>query len=59
MKPQDVKITTTSGFDNAEITEYFYPITAHVVVGMNVFKDFLSGFSDFFGGKSSSYQYTL
>jgi uncharacterized protein YbjQ (UPF0145 family)/CDGSH-type Zn-finger protein len=59
MKAQNVKVTTTSGFDNVDIEEYLEPITAHVVVGMNFFKDFLSGFSDFFGGKSKTYQNTL
>ena len=59
MKAQNVKVTTTSGFEGVKIEEYLEPITAHVVVGMNFFKDFLSGFSDFFGGKSSTYQNTL
>jgi uncharacterized protein YbjQ (UPF0145 family) len=59
MKVQNVKVTTTSGFEGVEIEEYIEPITAHVVVGMNFFKDFLSGFSDFFGGKSKTYQNTL
>lgn len=55
----NVKVTTTSNFGNAEIEEYLEPITAHIVVGMNLFKDFLSSFSDIFGGKSKSYQNTL
>jgi len=59
MKAQNVKVTTTSSLDGVKIEEYIEPITAHVVVGMNVFKDFMSGFTDFFGGKSSSYQNTL
>ncbi|MCF8372737.1 MAG: YbjQ family protein [Bacteroidales bacterium] len=59
MKAQNVKVTTTSGFDGVDIEEYLEPITAHVVIGMNFFKDFLSGFSDFFGGKSRTYQNTL
>lgn len=59
MKAQNVKVTTTSGFEGIQIEEYLEPITAHVVVGMNFFKDFLSGFSDFFGGKSRTYQNTL
>lgn len=59
MKEKNVKVTTTTGFDDIKIIEYLEPITAHVVVGMNFFKDFLSGFTDFFGGKSSSYQDTL
>lgn len=59
MSSNNVKVTTTSGFDGVQIVDYYKPITAHIVVGMNFFKDFLSGFSDFFGGKSSSYQNTL
>ena len=59
MKAQNVKVTTTSGFEGVKIEKYLEPITAHVVVGVNFFKDFLSGFSDFFGGKSSAYQNTL
>ncbi|MCF8226985.1 MAG: YbjQ family protein [Bacteroidales bacterium] len=59
MKAANVKVTTTSNLDGIEITEYLEPITSHVVVGMNFFKDFLSGFSDFFGGKSKSYQKIL
>ena len=59
MKVNDVKVTTTSGFDDVKIVEYMEPITAHVVVGMNFFKDMFSGFTDFFGGKSKSYESTL
>ncbi len=59
MKAKDVKVTTTTSFDGIEIEKYYRPITAHVVVGMNFFKDFFSSFSDLFGGKSKSYQNTL
>jgi len=59
MRTKDVKVTTTSGFDGVEIIEYMEPITAHVVVGMNLFKDFLAGLSDIFGGRSNTYQNTL
>ena len=59
MKVNDVKVTTTSGFDDVKIVEYMEPITAHVVVGMNVFKDMMSSFTDFFGGKSKTYENTL
>lgn len=59
MKAKDVKVTTTSGFDGVEIEEYLEPVAAHAVVGMNLFKDFIAGFSDFFGGKSNTYQNTL
>jgi uncharacterized protein YbjQ (UPF0145 family) len=59
MKLKNVKVTTTSGFDGVKIEEYLEPVTAHVVVGMNFFKDYFSGFTDFFGGKSRTYQNTL
>lgn len=59
MKANNVKVTTTSGFEGVEIIEYFEPITAHVVVGMNLFKDFFAGLTDIFGGKSNTYQNTL
>jgi uncharacterized protein YbjQ (UPF0145 family) len=59
MNAKNVKVTTTSGFDGVEIEEYLEPVAAHVVVGMNLFKDLIAGFSDLFGGKSSTYQNTL
>lgn len=59
MHKNRIKVTTTSKFENAEIIEYLEPISAHIVVGMNVFKDFLGGITDIFGGNSSSYENTL
>lgn len=59
MQEKKIKVTTTSNFDNIEITEYLEPVSAHIVIGMNFFKDFLAGFTDFFGGNSHSYQNTL
>lgn len=56
---KNIKVTTTSNFDNNEITEYLEPVSAHIVIGMNFFKDFLAGFTDFFGGNSHSYQNIL
>ncbi len=59
MNLNNIKVTTTSSFEGVEILEYLEPVTAHVVVGMNFFKDFLTGFTDFFGGNSDIYQDTL
>lgn len=59
MTERNVKVTTTSGFEDCNIIDYREPITAHVVVGMNFFKDFFSSFTDVFGGKSGTYQNTL
>jgi len=54
-----IKVTTTSGFNNVIIEKYLEPVTAHVVVGMNLFKDFFGSLTDIFGGKSKTYQNTL
>jgi uncharacterized protein YbjQ (UPF0145 family) len=59
MQKNRIKVTTTSKFENAEIIEYLEPISAHIVVGMNIFKDFLGGITDVFGGNSSTYENTL
>jgi len=59
MSYKKVAVTTTNGFDNLNTISYKGPITAHVVVGMNFFKDFFSSITDIFGGKSKSYQNAL
>ncbi|MCK5050825.1 MAG: YbjQ family protein [Candidatus Cloacimonetes bacterium] len=59
MIAQNIKVTTTSGFDDVIIDDYLGPITAHVVVGMNLFKDIFAGLTDIFGGRSKTYQNTL
>ena len=59
MQKNRIKVTTTSKFENAVIIEYLEPITAHIVVGMNIFKDFFGGITDIFGGNSNSYESTL
>lgn len=54
-----IKVTTTSSLQNVEIEEYIDPISVSLVIGMNFFKDFLSGFRDIFGGKSNTYTKSL
>lgn len=54
-----IKVTTTSSLQNVEIEEYIEPISVSIVIGMNFFKDFLSGFRDIFGGKSNTYTKSL
>jgi uncharacterized protein YbjQ (UPF0145 family) len=56
---KDIKVTTTSSLQNIEIEEYIEPISVSIVIGMNFFKDFLSGFRDIFGGKSNTYTKSL
>lgn len=59
MKSKDVLVTTTPGFDGVIIKKYLKPITSHVVFGMNLFKDFVTGVTDLFGGNSETYEKTL
>ena len=55
-----VKVFTNSTFNETiEIEKYLQPVTYHVVLGINFFADFMSSFSDFFGGRSQSYQSRL
>jgi uncharacterized protein YbjQ (UPF0145 family) len=57
---KSVKVYTNSSFNETiEIVSYLEPVTYHIVLGVNFFADFLSSFSDFFGGKSQSYQSRL
>jgi len=51
--------TTTDTLDGYIIDEYYEPITANVVVGSNVFSDIAAGWTDFFGGRSSTYERKL
>ncbi|MEH6306190.1 YbjQ family protein [Olivibacter sp. CPCC 100613] len=51
--------TTTDTLDGYTIEEYYEPITANVVVGSNVFSDIAAGWTDFFGGRSSTYERKL
>jgi uncharacterized protein YbjQ (UPF0145 family) len=55
----DFKITTTERFENTEIIEYLSPVIAHVVIGMNVFKDFMTALTDIVGGNSDTYENSL
>ena len=54
-----VKLTTTPTYPNLEIEEVKGVITSECVFGMNIFRDFFAGMSDFFGGRSESSQKVL
>lgn len=49
-------VTTTSNVDGKRITEYKGVIFGEVVAGVNFLKDFSAGLSNFFGGRSKSYE---
>lgn len=54
-----VKLTTTPTYPNLEIEEVKGVITSECVFGMNIFKDFFAGMTDFFGGRSDTSQKVL
>ncbi|HEK21437.1 MULTISPECIES: YbjQ family protein [unclassified Mucilaginibacter] len=54
-----ILITTTESVSGFEIETYIKPIFASVVIGTNVFSDFNASITDFFGGRSSSYEKKL
>jgi len=58
-KPKDILVTTTSSIEGMKIIRHLQPISAHIVLGTNLFSDFLGGLTDVFGGKSRSYQKRL
>lgn len=52
-------ITTTNDIKGAIIKNYLGAICSNIVIGANVFSDIAASFTDFFGGKSQSYQKKL
>jgi uncharacterized protein YbjQ (UPF0145 family) len=54
-----VKITTAFTFTNFEIEDEINIVTSECVFGMNVFRDFFAGMTDFFGGRSDASQKVL
>ena len=58
-KASHIRLTTTISFANYEIAEELDVITAECVFGMNVFRDFFAGLTDFFGGRSEARQKVL
>ncbi len=52
-------ITTTHNVEGREIKSYEGLVSGEAIVGAHVFKDFFAGLSDFFGGRSRSYENTL
>ena len=52
-------LTTTSVIEGQPVREYLGGVTGETIIGANVFKDFLAGMRDFFGGRSGSYEKVL
>ncbi len=52
-------LTTTPTIEGRPIREYKGVVTGEVIIGANVLKDFLANLTDFFGGRSGSYEKVL
>lgn len=55
----DFIITTTNNIEYGTIQKYINTVCSNVVVGTNIFSDFAASITDFFGGRSASYQKKL
>ena len=53
---KDIIITTTNNVENHVVDNYLGVVTANLVIGTNVFSDFVASLSDFFGGMSGTYR---
>lgn len=52
-------MTTTPSVEGKQIVRYLGVVTGETIIGVNVFRDFLAGVRDFFGGRSGSYEAVL
>lgn len=49
-------LSTTSSVQGREITQYLGIVTGETIIGANAIKDMMAQFTDFFGGRSNSYE---
>lgn len=52
-------ITTTPSIEGKQITEYLGIVFGEVISGVDFVKDFAAGLSNFFGGRSGTYEEEL
>lgn len=52
-------ITTTPNVEGKKVTEYLGIVAGEAILGANAIKDFCASFTDFFGGRSKSYEKEL
>ncbi len=52
-------LTTTPSIEGKPIKEYLGIVTGETIIGANAIKDFMAGLTDFFGGRSSTYEKVL
>ena len=52
-------LTTTPTVQGHNINQYFGVVTGETIIGANFVKDFMAGLTDFFGGRSGTYENVL
>lgn len=52
-------ITTTAMVEGRPVQQYLGIVNAQSIIGANIFKDFLGGLRDVFGGRSKTYEKVL
>lgn len=51
--------TTTSIIEGFPVKQYLGIVTGETIIGANAIKDFKAGLTDFFGGRSGTYERVL
>jgi uncharacterized protein YbjQ (UPF0145 family) len=52
-------VTTTSTVEGRPVRTYYGLVTGETILGANIFRDFLAGFRDIVGGRSTAYENVL
>lgn len=52
-------VTTTNSIEGKQIVEYKGVVFGEVIAGVDFVKDFVAGLSNFFGGRSNTYEEEL
>ena len=52
-------LTTTPTLEGQPIKQYLGIVTGETIIGENAIKDFMAGLTDFFGGRSTTYEKVL
>ena len=52
-------LTTTPTIEGQPIKQYLGIVTSETIIGANAIKDFMAGLTDFFGGRSTTYEKVL
>ncbi|SDZ17570.1 YbjQ family protein [Thermoactinomyces sp. DSM 45892] len=49
-------VTTTNTLEGYQITDYVGVVSGETILGANVVRDFMASLTDFFGGRSGTYE---